>query len=127
MESLRQAGMFACHRSSNAIALFIAQSSLPPKSLRCAFFNRPIDLFKGYGLGWFWNHAFEPGGWNPGQNDDAVRVEEELEAVPRFDLQAIPNCFGDCHLAFAAEHRFHGERFSSLYILANVKRPSLNS
>ena len=48
-------------------------------------------------------------------------MEEELEPVPRLDLQAIANRFRDRCLPFTAERSFH-ETHSSLYILSEVKK-----
>jgi hypothetical protein len=48
-------------------------------------------------------------------------VEEELEPIPRFYLQAITNRFGDRCLPFTTERSFHKTTFSSLYILSEVK------
>ena len=83
-------------------------SFLPPESLRGACFDGGVDLFGGYAFGRLGDDAFEPRGWDFRQNDDAVRVAEELEPVSRFQVQALAHGFGDGGLTFAAEGGFHG-------------------
>jgi hypothetical protein len=44
------------------------------------------------------------------QNDDcAVRLEKEFEAIAGFQVQMLSNLLGDCRLILAAEGGFHGK------------------
>lgn len=87
--------------------IFQDRSFLAPESGRSACRSCGFDVFGRDRPRERGDAALEAGSRNPGQNDDAVRMEEEFEPVAWPDLQALPNRLGDGDLALAAESGFH--------------------
>jgi hypothetical protein len=80
---------------------FCLNFCVAPVSIAASISSRETGL-AGFGM-----IPYQSGRWNLRQNDYTIRVEEELKPVPRFEVQAFANGFGDGGLSFTAERGFH--------------------